>query len=75
MKLMKPHRWRPGTVALREIRKLQKGTRLLIRKRPFWGLVREIAYEITPHPYTIRFQSQAICVNGRRSWGSWARGG
>ena len=28
----KPHRYRPGTVALREIRKYQKSTELLIRK-------------------------------------------
>jgi histone H3 len=31
----KPHRFRPGTVALREIRKFQKSTELLIRKLPF----------------------------------------
>jgi len=30
-----PHRYRPGTVALREIRKYQKSTELLIRKLPF----------------------------------------
>ncbi|GLT82741.1 hypothetical protein SLE2022_010920 [Rubroshorea leprosula] len=39
----KPHRFRPGTVALREIRKYQKSTELLIRKLPFQSLVREIA--------------------------------
>ena len=39
----KPHRYRPGTVALREIRKYQKSTELLIRKLPFQRLVREIA--------------------------------
>jgi hypothetical protein len=38
----KPHRYRPGTVALREIRKYQKSTDLLIRKTPFQRLVREI---------------------------------
>ena len=38
----KPHRYRPGTVALREIRKYQKSTDLLIRKLPFQRLVREI---------------------------------
>ena len=38
----KPHRYRPGTVALREIRKYQKSTELLIRKLPFQRLVREI---------------------------------
>lgn len=31
----KPHRYRPGTVALREIRKYQKTTDLLMRKLPF----------------------------------------
>jgi histone H3 len=39
----KPHRYRPGTVALREIRKYQKSHDLLIRKLPFQRLVREIA--------------------------------
>ena len=38
----KPHRYRPGTVALREIRRFQKGTELLIRKLPFQRLVKEI---------------------------------
>jgi histone H3 len=38
----KPHRWRPGTVALREIQKIQKNPDLLIRKAPFQCLVREI---------------------------------
>ena len=36
----KTHRFRPGTVALREIRKYQKSTDLLIRKLPFQRLVR-----------------------------------
>ena len=36
----KPHRYRPGTVALREIRKYQRSTDLLIRKMPFARLVR-----------------------------------
>ena len=31
----KPHRYRPGTVALREIRRYQKSTELLIRKLSF----------------------------------------
>ena len=38
----KPHRYRPGTVALREIRRYQKSTELLIAKAPFWRLCREI---------------------------------
>ena len=41
----KPHRYRPGTVALREIRKYQKSTDLLIRKLPFQRLVREISQD------------------------------
>ncbi|TYH67306.1 hypothetical protein ES332_D06G179800v1 [Gossypium tomentosum] len=41
----KPHRYRPGTVALREIQKYQKSTELLIRKLPFQRLVREIAQD------------------------------
>lgn len=41
--LLEPHRYRPGTVALREIRRYQKSTDLLLRKLPFQRLVREIA--------------------------------
>ena len=41
-KQKKPHRWRPGTAALREILHLQKITDLLIRKMPFARLAREI---------------------------------
>jgi histone H3 len=41
--MRKPHRWRPGTVALREIKKFQKNTDPLIRKAPFQRLVRKIA--------------------------------
>ncbi len=41
----KPHRYRSGTVALREIRRYQKSTELLIRKLPFQRLVREIAQD------------------------------
>ena len=41
----KPHRFRPGTVALREIRRYQKSTELLIRKLPFQRLVRELAQD------------------------------
>jgi histone H3 len=55
----KPHRWRPGTAALREIRKFQGSTNLLIRKAPFQRLVREIAVKVTDKT-DIRFQSTAI---------------
>ena len=46
-----------GTVALREIRKYQKGTDLLIRKLPFQRLVREIAQDFKND---LRFQKTAI---------------
>lgn len=41
----KPHRYRPGTVALREIRKYQKSVENLIRKLPFQRVVRDIGVE------------------------------
>jgi histone H3 len=50
-------RYRPGTVALREIRQYQKGTELLIRKLPFQRLVREIAAD---YKVDLRFQQDAI---------------
>ncbi|KAI0352078.1 histone 3 [Trametes cingulata] len=53
----KPHRFRPGTVALREIRRYQKSTELLIRKLPFQRLVREIAQDFKTD---LRFQSSAV---------------
>ncbi|KAK9799078.1 putative Centromeric DNA-binding histone H3-like protein cse4 [Seiridium cardinale] len=53
-------RYRPGTVALREIRKLQNSTDLLIRKLPFARLVREIALTFRPRDEGMRWQSQAI---------------
>ncbi|XP_055521051.1 histone H3.v1-like [Leucoraja erinacea] len=53
----KPHRYRPGTVALREIRRYQKSTELLIRKLPFQRLVREIAQDFKTD---LRFQSSSV---------------
>jgi histone H3 len=53
----KPHRYRPGTVALREIRRYQKTSTLLLRKLPFQRLVREIAQDFKND---LRFQSTAI---------------
>ena len=55
----KPHRFRPGTVALREIRKYQKSTELLIRKLPFQRLVRKIAQDFKTD---LRFQSSAVAA-------------
>ena len=44
----KPHRYKPGTVALREIRRYQKSTELLIRKLPFQRLVSLIPHHRLP---------------------------
>jgi histone H3 len=54
---MKKHRYRPGTVALRDIRKYQKSPELLIRKLPFQRLVREIAQDFNTD---LRFQSSTV---------------
>ena len=54
----KPYRFRPGTVALRDIMRYQKSTELLIRKIPFQRLVREIVYKLKDKDY--RFQSTAL---------------
>ena len=58
----KPHRYRPGTVALREIRKYQKSTELLVRKLPFQRLVREITqtYNSAPAQGELRWQQSAV---------------
>jgi histone H3 len=55
--IKKPHRYRPGTVALREIRRYQKSTDLLIRKLPFQRLVRQIVQDMG---LEFRFQSTAL---------------
>ena len=54
---IKPHRYRAGTVALKDIRHYQGSTALLIRKLPFQRVVREIAQDIKTD---LRFQSAAI---------------
>merc|ERR1711939_970356 len=53
----KPHRYRPGTVALREIRKYQKSTEMLMRKLPFQRLLREVAQNFKRD---LRFQASTI---------------
>ena len=55
--LKKPHRFRPGTVAIREIRRYQKSTELLIKKLPFQRLVKEIAQNFKSD---LRFQASAV---------------
>jgi histone H3 len=55
--MKKPHCYCPGTVAIREIRKYQKNTDLLIRKAPFQRLVKEIATDLK---LDLRLQSTAL---------------
>lgn len=55
--IKKPQRYRPGTVALREIRRYQKSTELLMRRLPFQRLVREIAAD---YHTDVRFQASAL---------------
>jgi histone H3 len=50
-------RYRPGTVAMREIRRYQKSTDLLLKKAPFQRLVREVAQDFKTD---LRFQSSAV---------------
>lgn len=59
--LSRPRR-RPGTVALREIRKYQRSTELLLRKLPFARLVREITqtYNSSPGEGEKRWQAEAL---------------
>lgn len=58
VKAVKPQkRFRPGTVALREIRRYQKSTELLIKKLPFQRLVRELTQDMK---LDVRFQSTAL---------------
>ena len=56
-RLIKPHRYRAGTAALKDIRHFQGSTALLIRKLPFQRVVREIAQDIKTD---LRFQSAAV---------------
>jgi len=51
-------RYRPGTLALKEIKKYQSTTHLLTRKRPFSMLVREISMALNVK--TFRWQSSAM---------------
>jgi histone H3 len=55
----KPHRYRPGTVALREIRRFQKSTEALIANAPFQRLVREITLD---YRSDLRWQEKAVAA-------------
>ena len=60
-----PHRYRPGTVALREIRRFQKSTDLLILKKPFGRLVKEITQDIEAEAREIGFPAKAYRYQGK----------
>lgn len=55
----KPHRYRPGTKALREIRQYQKSTERLLPVAPFQRLVKEIAHSDMMRS-DLRWQSMAV---------------
>ena len=56
-RVRKPYRFRPGSVALKEIRRYQKSTEFLLKKLPFQRLVREIASDFKTD---LRFQGSAL---------------
>eukprot|EP00804_Cyclotella_cryptica_P002794 CCRYP_009349-RA/>CCRYP_009349-RA protein AED:0.08 eAED:0.07 QI:0/-1/0/1/-1/0/1/0/112 len=60
----KPHRYRPGTVALREIRMYQKSTDLLICKLPFQHFLREVTQDFRGD---IRYQATALTASQEAS--------
>lgn len=55
--IKKPHRFRPGTVALREIRRYQRTSDLLMRKLPFQRLVKEVSQDFKSD---LRFHASSI---------------
>ena len=67
--IKKPHRYRPGMLALREIRRYQRSTENLIKRTPFQKLIREISQEYCICPdgpgtpsVQVHFQSTAIAA-------------
>ena len=56
----KPKRYRPGTVALREIRRYQWSTELLIRRAPFDCLIRELVQDLRHGGHELRILPAAI---------------
>ncbi|XP_065296896.1 histone H3, embryonic-like [Dermacentor albipictus] len=68
----KPHRYRPGNVALREIRRYQKSTELLIRKLKFQRLVSETAEEASEDYLVSLFEDAKLCaIHDKRVTISW----
>src|SRR3954462_11114405 len=61
----KPHRYKPGTVALREIRRYQKSTELLIRKLPFQRLVSRHRRQTRPcQPHFLQLTNASSLLTG-----------
>lgn len=60
VRLPHPHRYRPGTVALREIRRYQASTKLLIPKLSFQRLIRDILFGVSDN--TRQIQVEAMCA-------------
>ena len=63
-RIKKPHRYRPGTVALCKIRRNQRSTDLLLQKAPFARFVQEITQDVR---VDVRYQSAALLVH-RKPW-------
>ena len=61
-KVQRPHRWRPGTVALRSVRHLQKDTACVLKRRPFQKLVKEIMSEYLTNPDASRVSKGAFAL-------------
>ena len=57
----KPHKWKAGTVALREIKKFQRSTDTIIPKAAFGRLVKEITQDMT-NSTEYRYQSTALAA-------------
>ena len=67
--IKKPHRYCPGLLALREIRRYQQSTDCLIKRTPFNKLIKEISQEYSVCPdgpgtpsVQVRFQSTALAA-------------
>jgi len=56
----KTKKFRPGQVALQEIRRYQRSTELLIKKLPFQRLVRQITDELVTN--RMKYQSMALAA-------------
>ena len=56
----KPRRYKPGTMALREIRRYQRSTELLIRRAPFDHLIRELVQDLQRGGHELRISPAAV---------------